>query len=170
MSSREGFTLIELLVCVAVLAISIALALPNYGSKVQRQKADSAASLLQLMLNDARAIAVTRGVPSAVCASADRATCIGSSTWHTAALVFADHNADGLRQLSEAIDQTIELGQARVFSSVGRTSARFRIDGSAYGSNLTLAVCEQEGQATRLIVANSGRIRVERKRPEPRCA
>lgn len=164
-----GFSLIELIIVLAVLGIGLALALPSIAPAIERTEAATTASRLQLALNQARLGAINSSLPTVVCPSLDRLTCSRSIDWRGGVLLFADANNDGQRQPDEPLQQYFALGNHPVFSSTGRIRARFLPDGTAHGANLTLTVCAGDAQATRLIIANAGRIRIERARAEPRC-
>ncbi|KGS15107.1 putative Pillin [Pseudomonas coronafaciens pv. garcae] len=58
----KGFSLIELLVTVSLVGILAAIAIPNFTSSIQSNKADTEISDLQRALNYARLEAINRGV------------------------------------------------------------------------------------------------------------
>ncbi|KTB72321.1 MULTISPECIES: GspH/FimT family pseudopilin [Pseudomonas] len=58
----KGFSLIELLVTVSLVGILAAIAIPNFTSSIQSNKADTELSDLQRALNYARLEAINRGV------------------------------------------------------------------------------------------------------------
>lgn len=58
----RGFTLIELLIAVAVMAISLALAIPSYSFFIQKDAAAAGATNLSRSLSYARSEAVSRDV------------------------------------------------------------------------------------------------------------
>lgn len=58
----KGFSLVELLVTVSVVAIVAAIAVPNFTSSIQSNKADTELNDLQRALNYARLEAINRGV------------------------------------------------------------------------------------------------------------
>jgi type IV fimbrial biogenesis protein FimT len=55
---RQGFTLIEVVFVMAILAIVLAVAVPNYSSYLARQRLRHVAELLELDLRRARALSV----------------------------------------------------------------------------------------------------------------
>ena len=57
-----GFTVVELVVLVAVIGILSAIGFPLYLSYSRAQETDSAARVIVVALNQARQLAVTRGV------------------------------------------------------------------------------------------------------------
>lgn len=92
---QPGFTLIELLVTVAIAAIVLAIAVPNFITFVQNTRLTSQANDLVTALNYARSEAIKRGVRTAVCSSTDGASCAASTTWDTGWLVLVDCNNNG---------------------------------------------------------------------------
>lgn len=76
-SQQRGFTLIELMIGVVVIAVLIALALPNFRETSIRTKVASNTNDLIGAISLARLEAVKRGVPVAVIANAGS----GSSNW-----------------------------------------------------------------------------------------
>ena len=58
---RPGFTLIEVAFVMAILAIVVAVAVPNYSSYLARQRLRHVAELLELDLRRARALSVDEG-------------------------------------------------------------------------------------------------------------
>ena len=60
--TAKGFTLVELLVTVSVVGILAAIAIPNFSSTLQNNRAETEVSDLQRALNYARLEAINRGV------------------------------------------------------------------------------------------------------------
>jgi type IV fimbrial biogenesis protein FimT len=76
-ASKRGFTLIELLVTLAVAAILLTVAVPNFQMFVVRNRMAAQANELVGALSLARSEAVKQGAQVNVCASSDGATCTG---------------------------------------------------------------------------------------------
>lgn len=78
--AMRGFTLIELLVTLAVAAILLTVAVPNFQMFVMNSRMASQANEIVGALSLARSEAVKRGAQVSVCASSNGSTCAGSWT------------------------------------------------------------------------------------------
>ncbi len=92
---NRGMTAVELLFTMAIAALVMALAVPNFRDFVQNNRAAEEANALVGALALARSEAVTRGVPVTVCASTDNETCAGDTDWSTGWIVFTDADDRG---------------------------------------------------------------------------
>ena len=101
-----GFSLLEALLALAVVATVSAIALPTFAEFVARQQATAAVNQLVGAIRTARHAAMTGRQNIALCA-AEHASCLGRNQWHRGAMIFADHNADGARQLAEPVIATL---------------------------------------------------------------
>lgn len=93
-STNRGFTILELLVTLSVAAVLTAVAVPSFRDFVANSRVSSASNLLVTHLNAARSEAVTRGMPVAICASSDQATCSESTSWSSGWIVFTDDSGE----------------------------------------------------------------------------
>jgi len=150
-----GYALAELLVLIAVISILCVIGFPLYLSYSRAQETDSAARVLVVSLNQARQLAVTRGLSYSVETQTNPSNrmrfCSGAVVPCPTAAVYTGPETDGSgwRKLENA--SRITLGPTITFSSLGAATAAgfLRVQNStATGS---LDVC----------VNPSGRIRVQ---------
>jgi type IV fimbrial biogenesis protein FimT len=145
----RGFTLIELMTTLAVLV-----------------RATNAYHLLTGSLAIARLSAVKHGEPVSVCPSSDGVRCRDDVIWDDGWIVFADPSRADQPASADAILQRIDgVGVGLTLRSTGgRTQVRFTPNGWAYGSNLSIRLCEREGNRLlgKVVVNNAGRPRSER--------
>ena len=94
-----GFTLIELMVTLSVLAILLAIAIPNFQSFVLNSRLTATTNDLVSALAVARSEAVKRATRVTVCKSADSGaaspTCSAGANWQDGWIVFVDSATAG---------------------------------------------------------------------------
>ena len=148
----RGLTLIELMIAVAVGAIAMALAAPNFKQALGKNRLSSAASELTGAVQLARAEAIRNNRRVTLCRSEDGSACSSSSSTWPGWIVFVDTNGDGVRNSGEPVVKAGTLdGPVLALSSAALTAAgeriTFRGDGLARASNGqslltgTLSVC-----------------------------
>ncbi|MEJ2686697.1 MAG: GspH/FimT family pseudopilin [Gammaproteobacteria bacterium] len=111
MKPTFGFTLIELLVTMAVAAVIVTWAVPNFRTMITNNRVSSQANSLLVAVNTARSAAVSRGTPVTVCASTDGKTCSQSANWATGWIVFTDGDS-GTPGVVDGSDQIIRVWPA----------------------------------------------------------
>lgn len=85
----NGFTLIELMVTLAVTAIVVSVAIPNFNTQILNNRSVALGEDFATALNYTRSEAVRRAARVSICASSDAQTCTG--TWTDGFIVFIDH-------------------------------------------------------------------------------
>lgn len=150
-----GFSVVELVVLVAVISVLGAIGFPLYLSYSRAQETDGAARVIVVSLNQARQLAVTRGISFSVEAQTNPNNrmrfCSGTVVPCPGGQVYTGAGTDtnGWRRLENG--SRITLGPTITFSSLGAATAAgvLRVQNSSASGSLD--VC----------VSPSGRIRVQ---------
>lgn len=93
MRKNRGFTLIELMVTLAVAAVVLGLAVPNFTQMMRNNNSITAGSELSVAINYARSEAVKRAKRVSLCASSDGLACLAAGNWNEGWMVFVDDAA-----------------------------------------------------------------------------
>ena len=166
----SGWTLVELLIGLSLAAMLVALALPFYGGWIADYQVRNHAELLAGTMNIARAEAIKRGRRVNLCKSADRRNCATAGGWEAGYVVYVDADRDGdidageaALRVQEAATQGITIrGNRPVADYVSYTSlgsARLLNGALQMG---TFTVCKSGRPAIDVVLANSGRARIQR--------
>lgn len=153
----RGFTLIELLVTIAIVAILVTVAVPNFQIFLINSRMASQANELVTSFSLARSEAVKRGANVTVCASSNGSTCIGSgSNWAPGWIV---RDAAGVIQVQQALSGASTLAGG---THIGHTvtylpNGRTNINSAATVASSTLTLCPPAPAA-----ANGRAIQVDR--------
>ncbi len=170
---RRGFTLVEQIVALAVAAILVALAVPSMANLVARTAIGATRDTFFTAAHMARNTAILHDTHVLLCPSADGNSCSGDSNWQQGWIVALDRDHD--EQPDAGVLYSGKPGtHVRVVGSSGRRYVRFRPDGDAAGTNLTLLVCRPDGSsrsAEAIVISNFGRIREQHasKQQRERC-
>ena len=158
---QRGLSLIEQIMVLAVVATITGLAVPSLRGVLGRSRMQVAQTDLIAGLQHARETAVTSGRRTLFCPTVDGSRCSGDTRWDSGWLLGHDSNGDDQPDRGALARGHGYAGKLAIRSSAGRHIVRFRPDGSARGSNLTLLLCPADGTGSALsvVVANSGRVR-----------
>jgi type IV fimbrial biogenesis protein FimT len=162
MNKAHGFTLIELLVTIAVGAILLMVAVPNYITFVLNGRMAAQSNDFLSALQLARSEAVKRGFPVSVCKSADSATCTAAGTWAQGYIVSTGGPNGLIRAFPALSGNSTLVGDANVPNVV-----TYQLTGNttlAAGTNAVVSLCPiaPAGVAGRDIqISASGRARVK---------
>ena len=165
-----GLTLIELLVALAIGAVLLTVAVPGYAHWIAAYQLRNQAEQLASSLSLARSEAVKRGQRVNLCPAPAGARCVTGGNWCAGWVVHVDPDRDGAIGDAEPILRVERPGVAAVRITANRPLADYvsftplghaRLVNGALQMG-TFTVCRAGLPATKVIVANSGRVRVER--------
>ncbi|HEX7340249.1 MAG TPA: GspH/FimT family pseudopilin [Rhodanobacteraceae bacterium] len=155
----SGFSLVEQLACLAVVAVLTTLAVPAMSGLLTRSATRSTADTLFRAAHVARTYAITHDSDTLLCPSLDGHRCDASHGWQANWIVARDRNHDGQPDIAPIL-RLQPSAHTRVAGTRGRDHVRFRPDGSAAGTNLTLIVCAAaSAPAHAVVISNTGRVR-----------
>ncbi len=169
--TQRGLSLIELMIVLAAAAVIATIAVPSMGAFVQESRVTSMSNHLVANLRYARHEAVFRRANVVACPGDEQAGCTGSNRWDQGWIVFIDANDSRQPDRPEDILRVVAPDERMLMHSAGRNRVRFQPHGGAYGTNLTIRVCDtsQLAQPRAVIVSNPGRVRVDRDLDTEEC-
>ncbi|MFC5438044.1 GspH/FimT family pseudopilin [Rhodanobacter umsongensis] len=158
---QRGVTLVEQIMVLAISAVLAGIAAPPLRNLMNRNALQVAQTDFIAALQHAREAAVISGKRTLFCPSRDGGSCSDDMRWDNGWLLGHDTDADDQPDHGPLYTGPGYGGKLIVRSSAGRHVVRFRPDGSASGSNITLVFCRPHDPAHALsvFVSNSGRIR-----------
>lgn len=166
----HGFSLIELLIAVGIVGLLVLAAGPSYRSWIAAQQLANHAHFLAGTLNQARSEAIKSGYRVNLCKTRDGEQCADDgSGWELGWILFIDENQDGEISAGETVIRTLGppgngitvRGNRPVADYVSYTSlghARMLSGALQMG---TFVVCKPGQDALQVVLANSGRARVQ---------
>lgn len=164
----SGFTLIETTVVVAILAVILAIAVPNFTQWLRSARLTAQANDLVADLLFARAEAASRGVQAIVCSSTDGAACATADNWATGRIVSLKNLGAASASVSKA---SSALSGGNTLTGIdGSGAALTQIIFNPYGGIIVgsnalpfkLKLCASSSSAGRLITLGAnGRPNIE---------
>ena len=180
-----GLTLVELVVALAVLMIVTSVGVPAFTAWVRRDELAAAVNDFEAHLQLARASALEDNATVVLCTSADQQSCSASATWRNGWIIFRDRDenrtcTDGDNDLScdtdggeiIAVHERLSAGLSLTGNHNVAHHVRFNSLGFSPFSNGHFLLCDlsQSAKARRLVLSNSGRIRLVRVSDENACS
>lgn len=168
---QRAFTLVELIITVAILGVLLSIAVPSFGSLIERNQQTSATHELLSALNHARGLAITRRELVSVCAGAD--SCSLSDNWDQSILTFSDTNRNGQLDAGERLHRAVTIpGQYRWnWSNFRRkTFITFKASGLTDSLNGTYTLCHGRDAKQRVVIGVTGRLRTESPKDNSACS
>ena len=164
----SGFSLLELMMVLVMAAIILGIGAPSFQASLQRNRLPSPVSDVATSLSFARAEAVIRSQPVALCPTVDTASCSGSN-WETGWLLFVDNGAGGGSPLDGTLngaEELLRIGNSapagvtvRTVNFPANTNIVFQDNGRTLQNTAgTVVICDARGASTArgIIVEVSG--------------
>jgi type IV fimbrial biogenesis protein FimT len=168
-TKSAAFTLVELMVALAIVGILLATAAPNTRAFLAAAELRERSEALMRSLSVARSEAIKRGTRVDICPSTDREHCAPSATWEAGWLTFVNESKSAQPAQASAILSRESPGRAAIaitgnrpiadyisFTSIGHAR---RHDGALQMGTFT--VCRRGQDAQKIVLANSGRVRLD---------
>ena len=159
----HGYTFIEMVITLTIISLLTAWGLPNYREFQMNNTLVSERNRLLHTVHFARNQSIIRNQHVVVCPSTQAQGCDGANQWHLGWIVFVDVNMDRQRQPNELIlhgESPMREGITAT-SSISRSKIRYNGEGYSPGTNATISVCDERGDAfgRTLVISNVGRPR-----------
>jgi type IV fimbrial biogenesis protein FimT len=168
--ARAGFTLVELAVMLAIGGLLLGLALPQYHDWIAEYRLLNFARDLAGSMNEARSEAIKRNMRVNLCKSADRRSCSTTGDWSQGFVMYIDSDRDGDVDAGEVALRVVEPA-ARGISARGNRPVADYVSYTSMGTARlvsgalqmgTLTVCLRGQKALDVVLANSGRARIQK--------
>jgi len=154
-----GFTLIELMVTVAVLAITVMVAIPSFQSVIASNQLQEARDRLRSAIQYAKSEAIGRNETVSMCPSSNGTACGNNSHWNSFWIVVTDGNDTGAVSVGTLLRvfTAPNSSQATVSHSDSQVVFRFTPEGIAPDLNSDVfSFCDPEGDASPRSMAVDG--------------
>lgn len=166
----EGFTLLEVLVALSIATGLLLLAVPSYRAWIADVELRDRVEALVQSMSFARAEAIKRGHRVNLCPSGDGIHCAVDGRWESGWLLYADQDHDGERDDDDPVVRWEGPARAGITVRGNRPVADY-VSYTALGQTRmangalqmgTFTVCRPGARAVDVVLANGGRVRVDR--------
>jgi type IV fimbrial biogenesis protein FimT len=166
----RGVTLLELLTSLAIACVLVLLSVPLYRSWIADMELRDRVEALVAGMAFARAEAIKEQRRVNLCPSADGRYCATGGRWEEGFILFVDYNHDGDRDDDEPIVRVAPAAHPGI-SVRGNKPVADYVSYTGLGNTRmvngalqmgTLTVCRKGSNAIDVILANGGRVRVNR--------
>ena len=159
---QRGFSLIEIMTALGIAAVLLGVAVPNFSALIEKQGFNTAHNDLAAAFHFARSLAVTERQQTIVCPSTDAQSCNSPSVWDHGWIVFVDGNRNKQRDAGEPVRRAEQREHEHIGirTSGSRPLVLFRPNGGSGGTNMSLRLCNPDGDpVSALVLNNNGRLR-----------
>lgn len=169
MPGSRGLTLIELLISMAILGITLGIAIPSFASLIRDTRLTTVINEMHGALFFTRSESIKRGQRVTMCTSIDQTSCATGVGWHGGWLVFDDGNANGTRDADETILR-VGMPLTSGISVTGNNPVKNYVSYISTGSTRSISGALQMGTITacsdqrvrQIVISATGRPRVVR--------
>lgn len=169
MHRPQGVTLIELLIGIAILAVTLGIAVPSFASLIRDTRLTTVINEMHGALFYTRSESIKRGRRVTICTSADQESCAGGVGWHSGWIVFDDRNANAVRDTDETILR-VGMPQAAGIAVTGNAPVSNYVSYIPTGTTRAISGALQMGTITacsgdrvrQIVISATGRPRVVR--------
>jgi type IV fimbrial biogenesis protein FimT len=166
---KAGFTLVELMVTIAMIAILLMVAAPNFAEFIRNNRLVTQTNAFTTALGVARSEAINRAAQVSICKSANGTACTTANNWEQGWIIFQDTDADGtvdvgedLIRVQNALPAGYTLRQAGSFSNWIAYTATGASAGNG-GNNGFFRVCTPAADTAKsraIQISTTGRARI----------
>lgn len=165
----RGFTLVELVIALALAGLLAGLAVPSYARYLAEQRLRDDAHRLANAIELARSESIKRNAHVVICATTPTQACGDAHHWHEGWVLFEDRDGNAEFDPPDALVQRDGIAAPGVTMAGNRPVEQYlrfdflgraRLVSGALQMG-TIEVCKSGLRGFRVVLANSGRTRVE---------